>query len=270
MKIPPSNDPRISTSLVAPAERDRRFLIFIGAILIALALGLKSELVPTGQVWGLAAGLLVVAVPALIGYLQTDRVRASFEHFIPVLIGAMAVAGLSVLMSEWWKYAITTVAFGVGFFLAAQLDYRRIKAQEKPGHLVIQELLIAVPLAGAYLVVLTNRQFPVALQMALVYVLSSVAAYRSFRVVGRGMPQGRAALWAFFVGQPITFAFWAMTLYLTFNEGAFAVILLLVWYVNRGIIRHTYEDNLTRQVLLEYGAFAVLAAFLFFTNIKVG
>jgi hypothetical protein len=38
--------------------------------------------------------------------------------------------------------------------------------------------------------------------------------------------------------------------------------------VNRGIFRHVFEDTLTRQVLLEYGAFALLAAYLFFISIQ--
>jgi hypothetical protein len=40
-------------------------------------------------------------------------------------------------------------------------------------------------------------------------------------------------------------------------------MLLLAWYINRGVIRHTAEETLTRQVVMEYGVFAVILVFIF-------
>ena len=45
-------------------------------------------------------------------------------------------------------------------------------------------------------------------------------------------------------------------------------MLLLAWYINRGVIRHTAEETLNRQVAMEYGLFAVLLAFLFALSIR--
>ena len=266
MKLPPPPDPHV-TARAVPDDRDRRFLVFVGAVLAALALGFKSELVAPNQVWWLATALVLLAVPALFGYLHGERRTPAPEHFIPVAVGAFVVAGLSVLITDWWRFALVAAAFGGGFYLAAQLDYRKLREEEKPGHVVVQEALMAVPLAGAFLVVLA-APLPVALRVFWIGALAFVAAYRSFRVLGRPLSTRRSFLLAFFVGQVVGLAAWAMSGYLQFEEGSFAVMLLLVWYINRGIFRHVFEDTLTRQVLMEYGAFGVLLAYLFFISYR--
>jgi hypothetical protein len=66
----------------------------------------------------------------------------------------------------------------------------------------------------------------------------------------------------------VSFFAWAMTALTYFTEGVFAVLLFLVWYVNRGIIRHTVEETLTRNVVIEYALFVLLIAYLFFTSFQ--
>jgi hypothetical protein len=43
-------------------------------------------------------------------------------------------------------------------------------------------------------------------------------------------------------------------------------MLLFAWYINRGLVRHTVEDSFTRNVVLEYGAFAVVLIYLFVSS----
>src|SRR5215469_409605 len=151
----------------ARSERDKRFLIFVGIILVAISMGFKSEMVGPTQVWGLGVGLLVLATPALMGYLHSDTGMPSIEHFVPVVLGTLAVAGLSFLVPEWWKYALITGGFGAGFCFAAHLDYRQIRDRIRPSHLVVQEVLLAFGLAGSFLVIL-------ALHLALPLSLASI------------------------------------------------------------------------------------------------
>jgi uncharacterized protein DUF5656 len=266
VKLPPRFDPPARTAVLTE-ERDLRFLAFVGAVLAALALALKSELVAPGQVWWLSFGLVVLAVPALIGYLHGAERRPSLEHFIPVAIGAVVVAGLSLLIADWWKFALAGVAFGIGFGVAAQLDYLKLRGDDRAWHDWVQEIVLLVPLAGAFLVVLA-APFPLALQVFWIGALTLAANYRSFRVLGTPLSGSRAFLLGFFVAMLVAFAAWAMSNYLHFVEGAFAVILLLTWYISRGVLRHAFEDSLTRQVLIEYGAFGVLLVWIFFISNK--
>jgi hypothetical protein len=257
----------VLSALPTRAERDRRFLVFVGLVLVAIALGFKSELVGPNQVWGLAAGLLVLSAPAIFGYLSQEAGQPRLEHFVPAALGALAVAGLSLLVPEWWKYSLIAFVFGCGFYVAAQLDYRQLREEQKPGHLVIQEAFMALALAGSYLVVLTAG-FNLPLRLGSIFLISLLASYRSFRVLGRPMSPRRAVLFSVFVAQVVSFFAWAMTALTYFTEGVFAVLLFLVWYVNRGIIRHTVEETLSRNVVIEYGLFVLLIAYLFFTSFQ--
>jgi hypothetical protein len=270
MKLPPVLAEKVvPTDSAAKAERDRSFLIFAGIVLAALALGFKSELLGQGQVWALALGLVVLAAPAVLGYLRGTQEFPRIEHYIPVALGAITLAGLTQFQDvTLWKYAIATAAFGAGFIIAARLDYLRLRDQEKRGHIVLQELLLVVVVFGAYLVIVTLH-FNIILQLLWIFTITFLASYRSFRINGASIAPRRAFIFALFVGQVVTFLAWAINalqLYLVINEGWFAVVLLIAWYINRGLVRHTVEDSFSRNVVLEYGAFALVLIYLFVSS----
>ena len=270
MKLPPVLAEKVvPTDSAAKAERDRSFLIFAGIVLAALALGFKSELLGQGQVWALALGLVVLAAPAVLGYLRGTQEFPRIEHYIPVALGAITLAGLTQFQDvTLWKYAIATAAFGAGFIIAARLDYLRLRDQEKRGHIVLQELLLVVVVFGAYLVIVTLH-FNNNLQLLWIFTITFLASYRSFRINGASIAPRRAFIFALFVGQVVTFLAWAINalqLYLVINEGWFAVVLLIAWYINRGLVRHTVEDSFSRNVVLEYGAFALVLIYLFVSS----
>jgi len=270
MKLPPVLAEKVVPGdSAAKSERDRSFLIFAGIVLVAIALGFKSELLGSGQVWALALGLVVIAAPALLGYLRGTAEFPRIEHYIPVALGAITLAGLSLFPEvQLWKYLVLTLAFGTGFIVAARLDYLRLREAEKRGHLVLQEVMLVVVLAGAFLVVVTLPFNPI-LRLLWIFTITFLASYRSFRINGSPIAPRRAFIFALFVGQVVTFLAWAITalsLYLVVNEGTFAVMLLFAWYINRGLVRHTVEDSFTRNVVLEYGAFAVVLIYLFVSS----
>ncbi len=274
MKMPPVLAEKVvPADSAAKSERDRSFLIFAGVVLVAIALGFKSELLGQGQVWALALGLVVVAAPAVLGYLRGAEEFPRIEHYIPVALGAITLAGLSLFQDvQLWKYATATVVFGTGFIILARLDYLRLRNQEKLGHVVLQEVILVVVVAGAYLVIVTRHFNPI-LQLLWIFTITFLASYRSFRVNGVAIAPRRAFIFALFVGQVVTFLAWAITalsLYLVVNEGTFAVMLFFAWYINRGLVRHTVEDSFTRNVVLEYGAFAIVLIYLFVSSYQPG
>jgi hypothetical protein len=274
MKTPPASEERFTrAAIVVKAERDRNFLVFAAAVLAAIALGFKSELLNEMQVWALAFGLVVVASPAVLGYLRGDVELPKLEHYIPVILGATTLAGLSLLPdTSMLRYLIYTALFGMGFVLSARLDYLRLRNGEKRGHLLVQEAILLVTLAGAYIVVVTIPINPI-LRLLWIFSISFLAAYRSFRINGTSIVPRRAFIFALFVGQVVTFLAWAITalsLYLVVNEGTFAVMLLFAWYINRGLVRHTVEDSFTRHVVLEYAAFAAILVYLFINSYQPG
>jgi hypothetical protein len=271
MKFPPASHEKVAPATAADkSDRDRSFLVFAGVVLVAIAFGFKSELVGQGQVWALALGLVVIAAPALLGYLRGTAEFPRVEHYIPVALGAITLAGLSFsqLVPEVWKYLLLASLFGVGFIITARLDYLRLRDAEKRGHAVVQDIILIVALAGAYLTVV-SLHFNAILQLLWIFTITFMAAYRSFRINGTPIAPRRALIFALFVGQVVTFLAWAITalsIYLVVNEGAFMVMLLLAWYINRGLVRHTIEESFSRNVVLEYGAFAVFLVYLFVSS----
>jgi hypothetical protein len=273
MKTPPIPAERLAPATSADkAERDRSFLIFAGVVLVAIALGFKSELLGQGQVWVLGLALIVVAAPALLGYLRGTDEYPPVEHYVPVVLGAAALAGLSLLTSELWRYAVLTAMFGAGFIMAARLDYLRLRNEEKRGHVVLQETILILALTGAYIVAVSLHFNPI-LQLFWIFTITFMASYRSFRINGSALVPRRAFIFALFVAQVVTFLAWAITalsIYLVVNEGTFAAMLLFAWYINRGLVRHTVEDSFTRNVVLEYGAFAVVLIYLVVSSYQPG
>jgi len=274
MKTPPPVDEHVRRTRVAAVtvERDPRFLVFASLVLVALALGFKSELVSPGRVWFLAAGLLAVAAPALFGYLRAESGASlpAVEYYVPAVLGALAVAGLSLIIPEWWRYGLAVLVFGTCFMVSSRLDFIRLADQAKRGHHFMQESILAVAMVGVFVAVLSSP-FNLALKLAWIGIISVLAAFRSFRVSGDPIPPRRAFLFALIVAQVVTFFAWAIFFYLQgVAEGVFAGMLLLAWYINRGVIRHTAEESLNRHVVMEYGLFAVLLAFLFFSSYRPG
>src|SRR5436305_2693811 len=273
MKLPPVLIEKVAPSDSASrSERDRSFLFFAGVVLVAIALGFKSELLAPGQVWALALGVVVIAAPALLGYLRGTAEFPRIEHYIPVALGATTLAGLSLLVPELWKYSVLTGAVGAGFIIARRLGMLRLRGAEKRGHLVLQETILVLVLAGAYLVIVTLPFNPI-LRLLWIFTITFLASYRSFRINGIPITPRRTFIFALFVGQVVTFLAWAiknLDLYLIVNEGTFAVMLLFAWYINRGLVRHTVEDSFTRNVVLEYGAFAVVLIYLFVSSYQPG
>jgi hypothetical protein len=273
MKTPPGHReaPPVRVMPAIEGERDRRFLIFGGVVLVAIALGFKDYIWAENQVWVLGLGLIVVAAPVLLGYLRSAGEPPAVEHYIPVALGAITLAGLAsspVFNLQLWQFAGLSVLFGVGFVVAGRLDYLRIHGSEKRGHVVLQEAILIAFLAGAYLVVVT-LPFNAILKLLWILTITFLASYRSFRINGSSIAPSRAFIFAVFVAQVVTFLAWAVTAlesYLVLNEGTFAVMLLFAWYINRGLVRHTVEDSFTRNVVFEYVAFAAVLIYLFVSN----
>src|SRR3982075_71647 len=212
MKTPPIPAERLTpSSTAAKSERDRSFLIFAGVVLVAIALGFKSELLAQGQVWALGLGMVLVAAPALLGYLRGTEEFPRIEHYIPVALGAITLAGLSLMPNVGlWKYLVLTATFGAGFILAARLDYLRLRDEEKRGHVVLQETILILALTGAYIVAVSLHFNPI-LQLFWIFTITFMASYRSFRINGSALVPRRAFIFALFLGQGVTFLAWGIT-----------------------------------------------------------
>jgi hypothetical protein len=259
----------LSRAQTSDRGRETRFVVFIGLILVAASLPLKSDQLDSRQTLAVAGGVLAVACLAVVAYLRTESGTPQVEHFVPAALGVLVVSGLPAILPQWWMFGLAATAFGLGFAFAARLDYSHLRNESRPVHLVVQEAVMVLVLAGAFLVLVTQTVGPplnLPLRLAGAFGISFAATYRSFRVLGRPMSPRRAVLFSIFVAQLVALFAWAMTISTVFGDGLFAVMLLLLWYVNRGIIRHTVEETLSRNVIVEYSLFVLLIAYLYFIS----
>ncbi|MFZ0215522.1 MAG: hypothetical protein WAM30_06220 [Candidatus Dormiibacterota bacterium] len=264
MKLPPPQDVDVLHTVREISRRDGRFLLSVAVVLVAVSLGLRSSLIPQQEIWAFVAAPLLIALPALVGYLR-EVTAPTFEHLVPGLLGAFAVVAFAQIVTVGWEYDLMVVAYGACYVVAGQLDYRHLVDRQKPGHLVAQEGILALLVGGAFLAILL-LQWPLPLRLAGFFLVAVAACYRSFRVFGHPMPVRRAILLSLIVGQLVTFFGWAMSVYVYYAAGMFAVLLFLLWYFNRGLIRHTVEESLNRWVAVEYAGFAVVIGYLFLTS----
>jgi hypothetical protein len=246
-------------------QGDQRFLILAAIVLVALGLAFKSELIATGQVWDLSVVLLVVALPAVFIYLRAESGLPPIEHYVPAAIGSVVVGGLAALIPQWWAYGLVVLTFGASFYAATILDRRRLRDRLKPGHVIVQETVLGLSLAAGYLVVL-SVQFTLPIKLMWVFVLTLLATYRAFRLLGRAMSPRRAILFSLLVAQVVIFLAAGLSEYTPVTGGVEAVMLFLAWYINRGLVQHTVDETLTRQVALEYFAFGGFLTYLFIAS----
>jgi hypothetical protein len=266
VKLPPVVD----RPVVLPARRQAgqsqlRLLVVASVLLVAIAMLLKSEAASHLQAWMVGVAMVLVAGPALLRYLAHDGrldLAASLEHLVPCILGALAAAGLSLLVVEWWKYALIALGLGIGYFFLARLDCQQLRSKQRLGHVVIQWGVLAIALSTSYLVIVA-LQFPLPVRLAGIFLTSFLATYRSFRVLGKPMIASKALYHSVFVSQLVFFFAWGMSYWVYFTDGVFSVLLFLLWYVNTGLIRHLEERSFNRNVAIEYALFGLLLAYLF-------
>ncbi|HEX4213075.1 MAG TPA: hypothetical protein VIA06_07105 [Candidatus Dormibacteraeota bacterium] len=269
MKLPPAVDrPALLPAAfdVVKPRRDSRFPLFIAALLAAIAMLFKSDLFGSLEIWVVCGVMIVIGGGAVLGHLSSVG-RPSVEHIIPALLGALAVGGLSLVIGGWWPYALVALGFGAAYYVSAEFDDRALRHHSRPLHLVLQTAVLVAALGASFLVIFV-LQFPLPLRLASVLLASFLATYRAYRVTGTPLTARKALGFSVFVAQVVLFFTLGMSLLVYFTAGVFAVLMLLLWYVNQGIIRHAVDDSFSWQVAVEYGFFILLFLYIFLISFQ--
>ncbi len=248
-----------------------RYIAFIALVTTVLAVALKSELLEPRAVWA-GAGLLVLwtaAGFAFLHYRNRGERLLTIDHYIPPLLAIVAATAFSLLTADWKAHVVVMVGMGGVIFASGYADLWRDLGWEKPGHRFLQDASLVAIVFFLWLAILASpAQIPV--KILWIALAAFATGYRSFSLATRG--EWRALAYALQVAFAVAVTALALITYLPqlgydAAAGFVAVILLLVWYVIRGLVVHGLEESLSKNVVLEYGLMAAIAIYLVVTLI---
>ncbi len=248
-----------------------RYLAFLAAAATAAGLALKSELLPPRGVWvGVALLMLWTAGGlAFLHYWDRGRRLLTVDYYIQPLLSILAAGGFSLMTSDWRAHAVVMLGMGGAIFATGYADLWRSLGWEKPGHRFLIDAAQVMVVFLLFLVILV-APIPVPGKAAWIALTAFATGYRSFSMVTRG--EWKAVSLALQVAFAVGVASLALLTYLPqlgfeAGTGPLAVVLLLTWYVVRGLIMHSLEEALTKNVVFEYALMGGIAVYLIVTVI---
>jgi hypothetical protein len=246
-----------------------RYLAFLAVVATVGALALKSELLPGRLVWA-AGGILILWTVSGLAFLHFWNRGArllTIDHYIPPVMAILAACAFSLLTSDWKAHVVVALGAGAIIFANGYADLWRSLGWEKPGHRFLQDASL-VAIVFALFLVIQAAPVGVPLKLGWITLAAFATGYRSFSVATPG--EWRALSYGLQVAFAVGAVALALLTYLPQQgyeaAGAFvAVVLLLVWYVIRGLIVHGLEESLNKNVIFEYGLMGGIAVYLVVT-----
>ncbi|MEA2647289.1 MAG: hypothetical protein QOE92_2372 [Chloroflexota bacterium] len=234
-----------------------RYLRFLVGAVLLVGLFERSELLSQSGLYILVAALVVLtAVGLAIGFAnagadagpEAGSPWAANHYLVPVM--AVAVGGaVSVLVADWRMHLGGQLLMTAAIFSAGYVTLERFRAERRPGHDFLQDAALILVLLGAYAAILAGiTSLP--LRLLLLFVATCIAAYEN---LSRATPvAGRALVGGVIVGQVVTAIAFGLISYQFLDVTRLATILLVAWYVNRGMGYHMLEGSMSRGIFFEY------------------
>ncbi|UCC62794.1 MAG: hypothetical protein JSV36_18920 [Anaerolineae bacterium] len=260
-----------------------RVSVTVGLVLLALVLFLLVDLpartfafLPFGSplavqlsdqwLWALlAAGLAIAGTHSVVSAhpLAQDRQRwAGFAAWIlPGAIGFLAPFLLSLatrLPSWYWLAGLGLTATLIASVMLLECYVADLDAPARSTADLALHVLTYVVALTAFVLIYRSRARSLVTATATA-VVSAVMAFRLLR--GSGRPMGRTALYAGLAGLVMGQSTWALN-YWPIHALTGGGLLLLFFYVVVGVAQQHLQRSLTRRVVIEFLAVAVIGVWL--------
>jgi hypothetical protein len=231
---------------------------------LAISMLESSDLVDVRGATGIAVLCALVAIAGVALALQHAAVVGEGNWTSPsnFVVPAMAVgvgAGVGAVVHDWRFTAVVQTFMAGAIYASGYVTLERFVGRERPGHEFLHDGALIVVLLGAFFAILAGVPSLFA-KMVLIFVVTFLAAYESFFTVVRGEQE------SIFYSQTVAVVTTAIAFGLVYagilGEGYVAVILLLVWYVERGVIAHVLSRTMTRSIVGEYAVMAFICIIL--------
>jgi hypothetical protein len=185
------------------------------------------------------------------------------NYLVPVM--AVVVAGaVSLLVNDWRLHVGSQVLMAVAIFSATYVTLERFRGRRRPGHDFLQDAALILVLLGAYVAILAGVT-DIFTRLALIFAVTFVAAYENLSRAAPG--HGRPLVGGVIVAQVVTAVAFGLISYQFLDVARLGTILLVAWYVNRGMGYHMLEGTMSPGIFIEYLIGAVVCVALVATAI---
>jgi hypothetical protein len=255
-------------TLPSPGLLGPRYLAYLAGLVVLVGLFERSDLLKPVGIYALVAAtaLLTAAGVGLALRLVPEPAEsplAASHYLVPVM--AVVVGGaVSVLVNDWRLHVGSQVLMGAAIFSASYVTLERFRSRRRPGHDFLQDAALILVLLGAYVAILAGVT-SLSLRLFLIFMTTLVAAYENLARASSNY--GRALVGGVIVAQVVTAIAFGLISYQLLDVARLATILLVAWYVNRGMGYHVLEGTMAPGIFVEYAVGAVVCVALIATAI---
>jgi hypothetical protein len=193
------------------------------------------------------------------GPAEPSERRAAASHFLLPAMAVSVSAAVAFIAHDWRVATVAQAVMGGAYLASTHVTVERVRGRERPGHEFLHDAAAIGVLLGAFLAILAGVP-NLAGKIVLIAGTTFLVAYESFVDFVGGEHE------ALFYSQTVAVVTTAIGFGLIFSgilgQSYIAAILVLVWYVERGVIVHVLSRTMTRTVAGEYAVIAILCLVL--------
>jgi hypothetical protein len=179
-------------------------------------------------------------------------------YLVPVM--AVIIAGaISALVSDWRYHAASQALMAGAIFAVSYVTVGRLVGRRRAALDLLQDITLIVVVLAAYVVILAAIN-DISLRLGLIFLVSLLATYENLSRASSS--HARAVVGGVIVGQVVTAITFALISQQFLDVVRLGPILLVAWYVNRGMGYHLLEGTMSVSIFVEYAVGAVVCAAL--------
>ncbi len=240
-----------------------RFLAYVAGLVLLLGLFERSDLLTPAGLVGLMAAMALVTIGSFglaLRQASENRLAALTPSYYLIPLMAVVVAGaVSALVSDWRLHAGSQAAMAAAIFVVSFVTVARLRGQRQAWYDLLQDVALLVVVLVSYVVILAGIN-DILLRLTLIFAVSLVAAYENLSRATSS--HGRALVGGVIVAQLVTGLAFALISQQFLDVVRLGPLLLVAWYVNRGMSYHVLEGTMSIGVFVEYVIGAVVCAVL--------
>jgi len=240
-----------------------RYLAFLAGLTLLLGLFERSDLLTQVRLYALIAVVALVTVAGLGMALwqasPSRRIALTPSYYLVPLMAVAVAAAASALVSDWRYHAGSQVLMAAAIFGATYVTVGRLRGLRRSFLDLLQDVALIVVVLAAYVVILAGIG-DIVLRLGLVFLVSFVAAYENLSRASSN--HGRSIVGGVIVAQVVTSIAFALISQQFLDVVRLGPILLVAWYVNRGMAYHVLEGTMSVGIFVEYAIGAVVCGAL--------